>query len=189
MWVAEAVTDHVTVTSTLESMMSETPAAPVVEPAAPTPPVAPVAPTAPAAGTHDRLPDDHPLVTALASKKAELAAEKAKVQEFENAKLSDAEKQAKMLAELQKENTTLKASSLRAEIAITKGLTAAQAKRLVGETREQLEADADAYLEENKGTSAPQLPGNKRPTGPVGQVKITEETREDRIRRLKEAGL
>lgn len=188
MWVAEAVTDHVTVTSTLESMMSETPAA-VVEPVAPTPPVAPVAPTAPAAGTHDRLPDDHPLVTALASKKAELADAKKALQAIEDAKLSDTEKQAKMLADLQKENTTLKASSLRAEIAITKGLTAAQAKRLVGETREQLEADADAYLEENKGTSAPQLPGNRRPTGPVGQVKITEETREDRIRRLKEAGL
>lgn len=184
MWVAEAVTDHVTVTSTLESMMSETPAA-VVEPVAPTPPVAPVAPTAPAAGTHDRLPDDHPLVTALASKKAELAEAKKALQVIEDAKLSDTEKQAKMLAELQKENESLKTSSLRAGIAVTKGV---DPDLLVGSTKEELEASADKLLAW-KGGAAPQLPGNKRPTGPVGQVKITEETREDRIKRLKEAGL
>lgn len=38
--------------------------------------------------------------------------------------------------------------ALRAEIANAKGLTPTQAKRLVGETREQLEADADELLKD-----------------------------------------
>ena len=37
----------------------------------------------------------------------------------------------------------------RLEIALEKGLTKNQAKRLVGKTREELEADADAYMEEH----------------------------------------
>lgn len=39
--------------------------------------------------------------------------------------------------------------SVRLEIALDMGLTKAQAKRLVGSTREELEADAEAYIEEH----------------------------------------
>lgn len=44
------------------------------------------------------------------------------------------------------------ASALRLEIAAEKGLTPAQAKRLVGSTREELEADAADLLENFKST-------------------------------------
>ncbi len=55
----------------------------------------------------------------------------------------------------------LAAELLRRDIADEKGLTAAQAKRLVGSTREELLADADAFLAETGGeTAAP----SRRPT-------------------------
>jgi regulator of protease activity HflC (stomatin/prohibitin superfamily) len=43
--------------------------------------------------------------------------------------------------------------AMRAEVANAKGLTPTQAKRLVGETREELEADADELLETFKPTA------------------------------------
>lgn len=42
--------------------------------------------------------------------------------------------------------------TLRLEVALEKGLTAIQAKRLIGETKEDLEEDADALLESFGGT-------------------------------------
>jgi hypothetical protein len=56
------------------------------------------------------------------------------------------------------------AKALRAEVALSKGLSAAHAKRLVGTTREELEADADEILEAfpSPGGGATPPPG-KRP--------------------------
>lgn len=59
----------------------------------------------------------------------------------------------------------------RLEIALEKGLTKAQAARLSGSTREELEADADAYIEEhglgggesNTGGQGGQAPPSQRP--------------------------
>jgi hypothetical protein len=51
------------------------------------------------------------------------------------------------------------------EIAFDKGLTPAQAARLQGSTKEELEADADAYLAEVKhagGTTPPPRSGGNR---------------------------
>lgn len=48
--------------------------------------------------------------------------------------------------------------ALRLEVAAEKGLTAAQAKRLVGATREELEADADEVLQLFPGSKAPKAP-------------------------------
>lgn len=102
----------------------------------------------------------------------------AKVTEFEEKDLSEAEK-------LRRENERLKAAKdapattpsgdadLRAdrlEIALEKGLTKAQAARLVGKTRAELEADADAYIEEHNlagsgenGGKGGQAPPSQRP--------------------------
>lgn len=44
------------------------------------------------------------------------------------------------------ERDKLSASQLRLEVGASKGLTPAQARRLVGSTKEELEADADAFL-------------------------------------------
>lgn len=50
------------------------------------------------------------------------------------------------VAEIERQARESEARAMRAEIANAKGLTPSQAKRLVGSTREELEADADELL-------------------------------------------
>lgn len=52
------------------------------------------------------------------------------------------------VAEIERQAKESEARALRAEVAITKGLTSGQAKRLIGSTREELEADADDFLKD-----------------------------------------
>lgn len=52
------------------------------------------------------------------------------------------------VAEIEKQAKTSEERALRAEVANAKGLTASQAKRLIGSTREELEADADELLKD-----------------------------------------
>jgi hypothetical protein len=59
---------------------------------------------------------------------------------------TDAERTAQMLAELRERADASDMRALRAEVAQSKGLTAAQAKRLQGTTVEELEADAEELL-------------------------------------------
>lgn len=54
------------------------------------------------------------------------------------------------------------ADALRLSVAATKGLTPAQAKRLAGSTREELETDADELLESFKSEGG-EGDGNRRP--------------------------
>ncbi len=59
---------------------------------------------------------------------------------------------------------------LRINVGLTKGLTAAQTKRLVGSTQEELETDADAFLTEvgdtpRRTSSLPRRPGEAPPAG------------------------
>jgi len=72
-------------------------------------------------------------------------AEKLDAQEAESTSAID--KLTKKVEELTKTSETAEARALRAEVATAKGLTAAQAKRLAGSSREELEADADEILE------------------------------------------
>jgi hypothetical protein len=104
---------------------------------------------------------------------------KTKVIEFEEKDLSEVER-------LRKENERLKDApakvatkgqgssedALRAdrlEIALEKGLTKTQAARLVGSTREELEADADAYIEEH-GLAGASGEGKQQDDGKEGQA-------------------
>lgn len=52
------------------------------------------------------------------------------------------------VAEIERQAKESEARAMRAEVANAKGLTPSQAKRLVGETREELEADADELLKD-----------------------------------------
>jgi hypothetical protein len=52
------------------------------------------------------------------------------------------------VAEIERQARESETRALRAEVANAKGLTATQAKRLVGATREELEADADELLKD-----------------------------------------
>lgn len=77
--------------------------------------------------------------------KANAAAAK-KLAEIEEASKSEADKAAERLTAAEKRAADAEVQVLRLQVAGEKGLTPSQAKRLVGSTREELEADADELL-------------------------------------------
>lgn len=94
----------------------------------------------------DRLPDDHPVVLALSKANEEAKQARLKVKEYEDATKTEQERLTERASELEKNLTTAEANAARFEIALEMGLTKSQAKRLVGGTREELEADAAELL-------------------------------------------
>jgi hypothetical protein len=155
---------------------AENPPAPAPVPAPAAPPAEPV-----------KLPDDHPLVTALAKQKTELAALKQErddakkaLDDLGNNQKTEAQKQQDRIDKLDAELKTLAADKLRAEVAAAKGVPVAL---LSGSTQADLEASADALIT-FKGTPGSPLGGNQQPAGPVAPVQETQESREDRRKRL-----
>jgi hypothetical protein len=76
-----------------------------------------------------------------------------RLKEIEDAQKSAEERATEALTNAEKRAQEAESRALRLEVASEKGLTAAQAKRLVGGTREELEADADDLLENFKPPS------------------------------------
>lgn len=114
----------------------------------------------------DRLPDDHPVVKALAKANKEAEQARLKVKEFEDRDKTNQERLAERASTLEGELTTAQANAARFEIALEKGLTKSQAKRLVGSTREELEADADELL-----TDLGVTPGEESPRRPQERLR------------------
>lgn len=88
--------------------------------------------------------------------------------EIEEANKTEAQKAAERLAALERENETLKTSSLRAEVAAAKGVPLAL---LTGASREELEAQAEAliaYRGEKKPAVDPALGREAGPSGNSG---------------------
>ncbi|MDP3984322.1 MAG: hypothetical protein Q8Q52_04855 [Acidimicrobiia bacterium] len=87
-----------------------------------------------------------------------VAAAEAKVKKFEDASKSEGEKLAEAKSNAEKDAAAAKSEAARLRVALKKGLTEVQAKRLVGETEEELEADADELLAsfkpEDEGTAS-----------------------------------
>ena len=79
------------------------------------------------------------------------------------------------VAQIERQAKESEARALRAEVANAKGLTPSQAKRLVGETREELEADADELL---KDIGAQKKAGNHVPS----EGKTTTKSSDDPLR-------
>lgn len=71
----------------------------------------------------------------------------AKLKEFEDRDKTESTRAVERAEAAEKAAAAAEARALRLEVASEKGLTPAQAKRLVGETREELEADASELLE------------------------------------------
>lgn len=71
----------------------------------------------------------------------------ARLKEFEDRDKSESARAIERAEAAEKAAAAAEARALRLEVASEKGLTPAQAKRLVGESREELEADADELLE------------------------------------------
>jgi hypothetical protein len=80
-------------------------------------------------------------------KRAKENAEAAKrLRELEESEKSETQRLQEQLAEAQRERERLQRETMVARVALRKGLTDAQAKRLQGDTEEDLEADADELL-------------------------------------------
>lgn len=100
-----------------------------------------------------------------------LADAQARLQEIEDASKSELELATERAKRFEDSYNDLVRTSLRNEVALTKGLTPAQAKRLVGDTREALEADADELLATfaaattAAGDTPPAKPGLLRASG------------------------
>ena len=77
----------------------------------------------------------------------DLKAKADRLAERENADKSEVDRAREEAEAAKKEAETAKGELLRMQIASSKGLSPSQAKRLVGNTREELEADADDLLE------------------------------------------
>lgn len=84
--------------------------------------------------------------TAKAAEKRASDAE-ARIKEFEDRDKSEAQKLEDRATAAEARAALLESNSLRRDVAEEKGLTPAQAKRLVGTTRDELEADADDIAE------------------------------------------
>lgn len=94
-----------------------------------------------------------------------LAQLEARLAEIDGKDKSETEKLASKLADAERKAQEAELRAMRAEVAAAKGLTPAQAKRLMGSTLEELEADADELLESFKpqeGTGA-DAPTSERP--------------------------
>jgi hypothetical protein len=88
---------------------------------------------------------------------------KTKAAEFDKAQeasKTELEKAAERAAQAERERDELRLAHARAEVALAKGLTPTQAKRLVGTTKDELEADADELLADlvHQGQGRPQEP-------------------------------
>ncbi|MEU8186021.1 hypothetical protein [Micromonospora carbonacea] len=93
-------------------------------------------------------PQDVPPEVKRALSKANKEAEtlRLRLKEYEDRDKSEAEKTAERLTAAEQRAEQAELRALRLEVAAEKGLTPAQAKRLVGASREELEADADDIL-------------------------------------------
>jgi len=89
-----------------------------------------------------------------------------KAQEQDDARKTAEERTAEKLNAAERRAADAEAATLRVTVAYEKGLTPSQAKRLVGSTREELEADADDLL-----TSFPAAPAVPAQVAPPGRPK------------------
>jgi hypothetical protein len=146
-------------------MSDPTPNPTPADPATPEPPKAPEGKTFTQADL-DRIVEDR------------LARERAKFADYDDLKAKAGQSQTleERVAAIEKEAKESEARALRAEVANAKGLTPGQAKRLVGSTKDELEADADALLadigaQRKQGNVAPKEGGNPNPSGAGGDLR------------------
>lgn len=140
---------------------------------------------------------------ALARKNEARAKENAdaarRLQEIEDANKTELEKERERATAALAELEQLRLEADRNAVALAKGLTPTQAKRLVGATREELEADADELLADLKAarpSGAPSSEGQGKQGDPVSsgkQITSTDQldsmTREERLAAYKDGRL
>jgi hypothetical protein len=92
----------------------------------------------------------------------EAAALKAKLQEIEDRDKTEQQKKDEAAQAAESRAVTAEAKALRFEVAAAKGVPLTQAHRLQGNTKAELEADADEFLKDVKQGSGGQLDGGAR---------------------------
>ena len=101
----------------------------------------------------------------LRKRMKELEEKAKKLDEIEDANKSEVERATSSLKAAEERAQAAELKAMRLEVAAAKGLTPAQAKRLVGASIEELEADADELVDTFKPadsgeqSSKPQMPG------------------------------
>lgn len=88
----------------------------------------------------------------------DLKAKAARFDELDAQNKSEVEKATERAAAIERERDEATARLNRLEVALEKGLSTSQAKRLVGSTREELEADADELLKDLGDSNKPRPP-------------------------------
>lgn len=121
---------------------------------------------------------------AKAKENADAAARLAKIEEEQK---TAEQKAADKAAEAEKRAAEAELKALRLEIAHEKGLTPAQAKRISGTTREELESDADEFLESIKPGDEKDRPSGKPREDLKGGGDPTDEPAEMDPKKLAEA--
>lgn len=130
----------------------------------------------------------------LEARLAELEPLAQKAKALEDAKKSEAEKLTEKLTAAETRAAAAEQRALRLEVAAAKGLTEAQAKRLVGATKEELEADADDLLASFGSAPADTGGAKKTVRRPVEQLRPgsapnpPEPTLTDQIKAAEKAG-
>lgn len=120
---------------------------------------------------HGLLGDKERLQTTVTEVTTERDELKSKVDEAARQGETETEKLKRELAEAQakvnaKQEESAEMRALRLEVALEKGLTATQAKRLVGGSKEEMEQDADALLADFGGSGkGEEGEGEKPPAG------------------------
>jgi hypothetical protein len=104
--------------------------------------------------------------------------------EIEDASKSDLQKAADKVTAAERRAAESEARALRLEVAGDKGLTPKQAKRLVGSTREELEADADEILADFGSKEPPARPAGRPRENLRGGGDPTDEPAETDPRKL-----
>lgn len=105
----------------------------------------------------------------------EVKAKAAQFEQLDSAAKSEVEKATERATAAEAKLAKAEADAIRLTVAMSKGLTESQAKRLVGSTREDLEADADELLatfrpadtgapSTDTGTGTPQVSLSRKPT-------------------------
>lgn len=110
-----------------------------------------------------QLPEDHPLVRALAAQKDEIKALKAKaarLDEIEDAQKSEAERAAEALAQVKADAESARAELLRYRTAAAHGITDAEDIELflTGADEETLQRQAKALAARNAASAGPRAP-------------------------------
>lgn len=103
--------------------------------------------------------------TNLRKRLKELEPQLAELAKIKDANKSETEKLSERASKAEQDATSAQSELLRLRVAMRKGLTEAQARRLVGSSEEELEADADELLASFGGKQDP------RPTPPAGKPK------------------